>query len=64
MNEEIFIRKANKLLGRIRRDYDMLEDILGDVKALYLLCYNYLDLKKEDKDVTDTQMRPRSDMGP
>jgi len=55
MNEEIFIKKAHSLVDKMRRDYYMVEDILGDAKALSLLCHNFIELKKmEEKDVTDT----------
>ena len=50
MNEEMFIKKAHKLLSRIRYDHDTCEDMTGGVKALYLLCHNWLELKKMEKE--------------
>ena len=51
MNEEIFIKKATKLMHKIRLDYDMCEDIKGDIKCLYLLCHNFLEIEKMEKDL-------------
>ncbi len=53
MNEEMFIKRAHKLLSRIRYDRDTCEDMTGGVKALYLLCHNWLELKKMEKDTNN-----------
>ncbi len=49
MNEEMFIKRAHKLLSRIRYDHDTCEDMTGGVKALYLLCHNWLQLEQMKK---------------
>ncbi len=46
MNEGIFVKKAARLMHKIRLDYEMANDIEGDVKALKLLCHNFLEMKK------------------
>lgn len=53
MNDETFVKKATKLIHKIRLDYEMCEDIEGDAKALYLLIHNYLELKKMEKENED-----------
>jgi len=46
MLEEIFVKKATRLMHKIRLDYEMANNIKGDAKALYLLCHNFLELEK------------------
>lgn len=45
MNDEIFVKKAAKLMHKIRLDYDMCKDIEGDAKALELVCHNFIYLR-------------------
>ena len=50
MLEETFIKKATRLMHKIRLDYEMANDIEGGVKALYLLCHNWLEIKKMEEE--------------
>ena len=46
MIESVFIKKIHKLFEHLIDTYHDGEKIDGDVKALQLLCHNFLEIKK------------------
>ncbi len=51
MTESVFIKKMNVLFQKLLDNYYNGEKIEGNVKAFELLCHNYLEMKKMDKDL-------------
>ncbi len=49
MTERIFIKKMNVLFQKLLGDYYNGEEIEGNVKAVELLCHNYLEMKEMEK---------------
>ena len=55
MTESIFIKKINVLFKNLIDNYWDGDEINGDVKAIELLCHNFLEIKKiKDKEDNKT----------
>ncbi len=51
MTEHDFLRKIEVIKKRIINDYWDGDDITGDVRAIELLCHNFIEIKKmKDKE--------------
>ena len=46
MTESIFIKKIHVLIEHLIKIYYDGEEINGDVKAIELLCHNFIEIKK------------------
>lgn len=51
MTESIFIKKMNVLFQKLLNNYYNGEEVEGDVKAFELLCHNFLEMKKMEKEL-------------
>ena len=46
MTESVFIRKIHILIEHLIKIYYDGEEISGDIKAIELLCHNFLEIKR------------------
>lgn len=53
MTESVFIRKMNVLFQKLLDDYYNGKEINGEVKAIELLCHNFLEMKKMSKELKE-----------